>query len=123
MQRGLFLPVNVKYRKACSVIDRMLALSDIPPIMEWRIEMKKRIILAMSLLLAANFVLADSFSCGAASEDTSVPATTRNQLAKACEHRKLVYTCNKLADDRKMLGDKRNNFLQNCTGHATARRR
>lgn len=85
--------------------------------------MKTPIIVAMTLLLAANFALADSFRCAAVSEDTSVTAAARNQLAKGCEKMKLVHTCNKLADDRKMLGDKRNNYMQNCTGHAPARRR
>lgn len=85
--------------------------------------MKKWIIAAMLSLLAANLALADAPPCDMAARDKSVPAETRNKIAMACEKVKVISTCNKLADDRKLLGNTRNSFMQKCSGHVPAHRR
>lgn len=85
--------------------------------------MKKWIIAAMLSLLAANLALADAPACNMAARDMSVPTETRNKIAIACEKVKVISTCNRLADDRKLLGNTRNGFMQKCSGHPPANQR
>ena len=85
--------------------------------------MEKWISAAISFLFAVNLVHADGPRCDAAANDMSVPASSRAMIARGCEKMRVYATCNRLADDRKMLGDKRKNFMQNCTGQGSTGRR
>lgn len=69
---------------------------------------------ALVFFLTANLAMAERLDCEAPLREKNVPGVTRNQILKSCKKVHVIEHCEKLADDRQLLGNGRINFIQNC---------
>lgn len=85
--------------------------------------MKKWLTLPLACMLAAAALAQEGPDCHAMLADRSVPAATKRGIAAACERAKTSEICGKQADNRKLAGTARADFMARCEGAPPARSR
>lgn len=83
--------------------------------------MKTWLTLALACMLAASALAQEGPDCRAMLADRSVPASTKRGIAAACERAKTSENCSKQADNRKLAGTAREDFMARCEGVPPAR--
>lgn len=76
--------------------------------------MKKWIILICVTLLASNLTVAAGASCNSAGSGSQVPNEVKRRLAMACAQAESSRFCEKQANEKKLFGENRKNFMQKC---------
>lgn len=76
--------------------------------------MKLLIMLCTSLLLSAHFEIAFGANCNSAGAGPQVPVEVKHRLALTCEKAEASKLCLKQANDKKLLGEARKNYVEKC---------
>jgi hypothetical protein len=78
--------------------------------------MKKWITVLGACMLAGSVLAQEGPSCQKMLADPSVPASTKRGAAAACARAKASANCDRQADERKLAGNARQDFMARCEG-------
>jgi len=76
--------------------------------------MKLWIMLGSSILLCANFKIVLGATCSSAGAGPQVPVEVKRRLALSCEKAEVSRSCLKQANDKKLVGEARINYVEKC---------